>query len=506
MLSGNIKAKLTVTLVLLLAIGMILTSFVMFALWQRQDLQNEIEELTLLVESISGSLDIEQDFGASSLLLPIPFKKVLHEKSITCFLIAKEEEHREFLSPCKKDSGLEQVLLSASRSGTVAHIYSRPSIEGLLLGNNSLLMAIPVHQDQKLIAVFGLSKDLAPLYKQLRSALKVVFIYILVNVVILAAIGFFRFSNLLLRPLNRLVTLADSGSGRDGMMLFESDDGDEFAKLTRSLNRMIKRIAADNEKLRSSVQSLEKANKKLERNRQEMVRVEKLAAVGRLSAGLAHEIGNPLGIIQGYTGMLGHDGGTDEEKKEYLARIESELGRINDLMQQLLGYSRFSDKQSQIFSVHEVLLDVIDLVRFRGQSKTVCFVERFEAENDLITANSDNLKQVFINCFFNSIDAIQEKKERGEIVVETQNKKNDSGESILTVTITDNGNGIEAENIDKIFDPFFTTKDVGHGTGLGLFVSHTILDNLGGRMRAESKPGKGTRIIVDLKIRKEKDG
>ncbi len=492
------------TLSTLLVVSMLLISFVIVILWQRQYLRFELEKGTLFLELAIGNVGLENDEhgqpGVSSRV-----QKLIVDDSTSCLRMKSGEKIYSLIPSCVKNDVLDSLLSQSASSGNKIHKFTGVGWE-ILTTTSKLLVAVPVQKDDNAVSAIGMSRDLLPFYQELRSHVKVALIYILINTVILAVVGFFRLSSLFIRPLDRLVKLAESGSDRDGMILFESDDGDEFAKLTRSLNRMIKRIAADNEKLRSSVQSLEKANKELEHNRQEMVRVEKLAAVGRLSAGLAHEIGNPLGIIQGYIGMLGRDEGTGDEKIEYLVRIESELDRINDLMQQLLGFSRFGEKQSHIFSVHQVLSDIIELVRIRGQLKAVRFVERFQAENDLLTANSDSLKQVFLNCFFNSIDAIEEKGDRGEILVETENRQNNLDETVLAVSIIDNGKGIEAENIDKIFDPFFTTKEVGRGTGLGLFVSHTILENLGGRMRAESESGDGTRIIIELIIGKGKDG
>ena len=142
---------------------------------------------------------------------------------------------------------------------------------------------------------------------------------------IFSAIGFFRMFKLVLKPNDRLVTISEKLDPGAGVPFFSGNANNEFSRLSLGLNRMISRIREDNKALDSTVVELEAANRELKRNEKEMVRTEKLASLGRLSAGLAHEIGNPLGIVQGYVDMLGTSELTDKEKQQFSKRANSEL-------------------------------------------------------------------------------------------------------------------------------------------------------------------------------------
>ncbi len=500
MLVNSLKIKLTVFITVLLTIGMLLSSLVMLVLWQRQILQYEIERSVFILDQVQVSLNVNQ--ADHELFEPSEgISQLLHNNSVSCLLFLKEGVVHPLLEKCKKESGLSSLVVKSSQMKNNVHSVSGGVLGLFGYGTYDLAIATPVIRGERVVASVGLLRNLSVAGRKFLSNIQIVFVYIIVNIIILAVVGFFRISQLVIRPLEKLVVLADSSAVTRGDLLFESDGRGEFFRLSSSLNKMIKKIAADNKELQQNIQSLREVNSELERNRRELVRVEKLASIGRLSAGMAHEIGNPLTIIHGYLGMLKGDI-SEKNRVEYLMRIEVELDRINGLIKQLLGFSRFSKKQTRKLHVHPLLIETVDLVRVRKKSQSIHFVKKLAAKQDLVAANGDNLKQVFLNCLFNSIDAVEErgKEKAGEIVVTTRNRQNKNGSVDLVIMISDNGKGIDENSIDKLFDPFFTTKEVGHGTGLGLFVSHAIIDNLGGRIEVESKIEQGTRLMIKLPI------
>lgn len=265
-------------------------------------------------------------------------------------------------------------------------------------------------------------------------------------------------------------------------------EDNELNRLSKSLNIMLKRISADKKKLRSTVLSLEDANLELKKAQKEIIRAEKLASVGRLSAGIAHEIGNPIGIVSGYLELLKQDDITESEKKEYIQRTEEEIERINTIIRQLLEVSRPSNSGRTAVAVHELIHDMADVLRVQPLVSNIEISLNLAAEKDTVWADSNQLRQVFLNLIINAADAINSNghDSGGKLTISTKLKKHTDSvarpaSTYLDISFADDGPGIPQDSLANIFDPFYTTKDPGKGTGLGLSVSFMIVESLGGQ-------------------------
>ena len=291
-------------------------------------------------------------------------------------------------------------------------------------------------------------------------------------------------------------------------MFFLYEKGDnEFNKLSKSLNSMLKRISEDKERLQKTVKSLEKANLDLKQAQEDIIRTEKLASVGRLSSGIAHEIGNPISIVIGYLELIKKNDINDEERREFIERSENEINRINNLIKQLLDFSRPLGVGLKAVSVHEIVNDITKALKIQPILANINLKLNLAASIDTIMADPDQLRQVFLNLIINAADAINSinNKSDGKIIIESRSLTKDDDRlgvnpTKLNIELMDNGPGISEENIDNIFDPFFTTKEPGKGTGLGLSVCFMIIDKLGGNIKATSKKGKGTTITITLPL------
>jgi signal transduction histidine kinase len=289
------------------------------------------------------------------------------------------------------------------------------------------------------------------------------------------------------------------------------EDG-ELNKLSTALNEMMAKISRDKEQLRQNVLALEKANEDLRQAQREVIRAEKLASVGRLSAGIAHEIGNPIGIILGYLDLLKSKNQLPEEGIDYIERAESEVQRINSIIRQLLNLSRPLKGEPMIVSVHQLLQEMVHTVTIQPLMSNISFQLALEAESDLVLADPDHLRQVFLNLLINAADAISAamREQSGQIRISSQ-VVNDFADQhwprrrMLKIMIADDGQGIAEEHLSTIFDPFYTTKDPGKGTGLGLSVSLTIIHQLGGSITADSTRGTGTTMTVHLPLQSSSD-
>ncbi|MBI5846673.1 MAG: GAF domain-containing protein [Nitrospirae bacterium] len=239
---------------------------------------------------------------------------------------------------------------------------------------------------------------------------------------------------------------------------------------------------------------------------QQLIRAEKLASLGTLVAGIAHEINNPLGIIAGYAEALLDRAGDEtlidipefEDFPEYLRTIHNEIFRCKGILRSLLDFARPTGGTFREIDMNELIKEVILLVNHRAKRLNHNIALRLDRDIPKIFADPGNLRQVFMNIIINSMYFTPE---GGSITIATHMDAEDSPlqyEAGIRVTISDTGAGIEPEILGKVFDPFFTTKPVGEGTGLGLSICHKIIEEHGGSIDAVSDVGAGTTFIIRL--------
>ena len=252
-------------------------------------------------------------------------------------------------------------------------------------------------------------------------------------------------------------------------------------------------IAIENARMYQEVQTrlreLERANRELVTAQAQLVRSAKLASVGQLAAGLAHEINNPLGMILGFAQVIGQRIG-DEKLKSYAGLIEREALRVKRIVADLLGAARQSTAEVTRNDLREILDKALGLVEYQLTNENIRITRAHAGEPGWVMVDRDQILQVVINLIQNARQAMPE---GGGLIVRTWSQKQDS-----LFSITDTGLGIPEADLDRIFDPFFTTKPVGQGTGLGLSVSYRIIRRHGGDIRVASQPGAGTTFIVRL--------
>jgi PAS domain S-box-containing protein len=227
---------------------------------------------------------------------------------------------------------------------------------------------------------------------------------------------------------------------------------------------------------------------------QQLLQADKLASIGHLAAGVAHEINNPLNIILGYTQLLIRHEPEGTERYLDLRIIEKHARTCKTIVEDLLNFSRSTRTRKTKVSLHECIEEVINVVRQQFELDNITISTTFDPNVPFMILDGEKMKQVFMNLFMNAKHAIGKS---GEITVSTHY---DPRKGDVQIRVVDTGCGIEPHNLSKIFDPFFTTKSTGEGTGLGLSVSYGIVKEHGGEIVVESELGKGSVFTVRLPV------
>ncbi|NWF91952.1 MAG: HAMP domain-containing protein [Syntrophaceae bacterium] len=453
-------------------------------------------------------------------------------------LIITDREMRVVAS--KKGDGVDQqyfddLLKKSIQSG---ELNTKIEKTGGLLSTHykKLILSAPLWVHEKIEGGILVKISLTDVAMHLLTWQKTILISLILDAIVLIAFGSFLLSRILVKPMKDLVRLTQKISEGDFSQTIEVTSKNEIGQLISSFNRMIERLREKQESIESYLKSLELANKKLKEAQEELIRTEKLASIGRFAAGVAHEVGNPLGAILGYTSILEKEGVKPEEAKDYLRRIEKEIERINRIVRELLDFSRPSKSEIQEIEVNKVIENTLSLLSYQKNFKNIKTDLDLQTDLPRIKGDESQLSQVFINIILNAVDAMPEggalRIRTEDIVVEDlleeelqqfypRRRKDDpldsdysrlrkpdplsailskfsKGERLVKIRISDTGTGIPQENLERIFDPFFTTKDPDKGTGLGLSICLRIVESMGGRIRVESEVGKGSTFEIYL--------
>ena len=247
------------------------------------------------------------------------------------------------------------------------------------------------------------------------------------------------------------------------------------------------------QQLEKSHRELQKSHQELEQAQYQLIRTEKLAALGQLAAGVAHEINNPLGTITIYAHILLKGMEADDPRREDLMLIISEASRTKDIVQGLLSFARETKLKPGDTNINELLEDTLGLLVNQSLFQNIKIKKVFYQDLPTIFADATQLKQVFLNIILNAAQAMEGK---GEIAVTTWKDKGD-----IKIKIHDTGPGIPPEHVGKLFNPFFTTKE--KGTGLGLAISYGIIERHSGKIDVETELGKGSTFTISLPMEGE---
>ncbi len=226
----------------------------------------------------------------------------------------------------------------------------------------------------------------------------------------------------------------------------------------------------------------------------QLQQAEKLSSIGLFAAGLAHEVNTPLAGISSYAQMLLDETPADDPRRDLLKKIERQSFRASEIINNLLNFARFSDRDFEEVNVNSLMLDTLSLLEHQFRKSRIEVQMDFDPTLPKTVGNGGKLQQVFMNLFLNARDSMPD---GGKLRLATRLENSE-----LVVEIEDTGVGISKEDIKRIYDPFFTTKPVGKGTGLGLSISYGIIQEHSGRIAVTSEPGRGTSFSLYLPVKR----
>jgi signal transduction histidine kinase len=298
----------------------------------------------------------------------------------------------------------------------------------------------------------------------------------------------------IVRPVDRLRLAAERLASGRLLTSVPIQGAAEVARLAATFNEMAAQLREDRAALQDRLEELERTTAELSTTQEQLVRSARLAAVGRLSAGIAHEIGNPLAAIRGLLDLMQMGDLDRDEEAEFIGRIQRETERIHHTIRDLLDFAR--NEPTKIGRVEssadlsEVVSDTVKLIDRQNRFREIDLALDLDEQLPRVRGDHERLRQLLLNLLFNAADALGGK---GRIEVHASN-----GDGMVRLTVLDDGPGIAEEIIAQIFDPFVTTKAPGQGTGLGLAVCYTIVEQLGGSIEAENRAQGGAAFEVRL--------
>lgn len=546
-LNLNLRMEIIINISLLMFAAILLIGFTISKMDEKKIIQEKIENGERMIQDFQVMIDfITREKKEVSLAHPVikmeiqDFVRIYTKEGNFRDLVIADPELKVVAS--KRTELVEKgyssdFMTSAIRSG---QFNTKIEKSGGFLSTRyqTLILCSPLWFRGKTAGGVQMEIPLGDVMAHLLESQRMILISIILDAIVLIVFGSFLLSRVLVTPLKELIQLTQKISEGDFSQKIEVTSKNEIGQLISSFNRMIERLKENQENLDSHLRSLESANKQLKQAQEELIRTEKLASIGRFAAGVAHEVGNPLGAILGYASILKKNGIDREESKDYLERIEKEIERINRIVRELLEFSRPSKSEIRDVEANKVLENSISLLSYQKNFRNIQTQLTLQQNLPMIKGDESQLSQVFINIILNGIDAMPD---GGMLEIKTEEhivedlfpshlqvpyarrrqgdpseadyfrlRKPDLLSSLLTrfskgdhlvkIRISDTGVGIKKEDLERIFDPFFTTKSPDKGTGLGLSISLRIVESMGGEIKVESEVGGGSTFELYFPI------
>jgi signal transduction histidine kinase len=517
----GLKTKLTILIIIIVSSIILISSYLDFHFTKKAQLELYLDRNLYIAKQIDIAIpahrlkenlpNIYEEID--DWLLSRPFLK-----EIDVFLFT--HKGMELIISNSKDGHLIPIHLNSEQIKKIKNEeYLSFSYE---TGDEGRLeVIVPLHLGKKVIGAIRVISSLLEVQNYLKVKKQRTFILTFSSIFIILLILSLFFRRLVTNPLNRLINAMSRAENGDLEIEVDIKNKDELGILGKHFNKMLKTIRETyeqnilllskvnqfNEELKRKVEEatleLAKRNEELKllnealfQSQRQLSQAEKLAALGKVTATMAHQIGTPLNSISGYIQLILQDGDLNPKDRKRLEIIESQLDRLSDSVKNILSFTRQPKPELKPLNINNILEELIHLSEPWLKSKNINLISSLLPDIPLILGDSTHLQTLFLNLMTNAVDAMPN---GGTLEIKTQKKLNpdhsDNGE-FLEISIKDTGIGITEESKKKIFDPFYTTKKIGEGTGLGLAICEDIIKEHSGRLEVYSEVGKGSTFFI----------
>ena len=369
--------------------------------------------------------------------------------------------------------------------GLINPIYNEPSCYPCHPKNLNVLGVLDTT-----ISLEGFEREKAQIYNRMM-------ISGVISVVVLSFLLGLLLTQFVNRPIDKLLVATKSAAQGNLDQTVTIRTRDELGELSASFNHMIAELKRSRDAIEEWTQTLEHRvqdrTKELQQVQDQLIHAGKMAALGELAAGVAHEINNPLTGVLTFSSLILKKTDETHPWRKDLETIVQQTSRCRDIVKGLLDFARQRKPDKRLWDIHFLLDKTLTLVENQAPFQNIEVKKEFRSEVPQLFIDGDQIQQVFMNILLNAADAMAAKG--GTLVIKT-----DLRDGMVEVAFTDTGSGISREYLSKIFDPFFTTKQTGRGTGLGLAISYGIIQSHSGDIRVESTVGKGSTFRVRLPL------
>lgn len=379
--------------------------------------------------------------------------------------------------------------LATYQRGETHNVFASPvgSVLGAIKPIWSESQCSPCHgRGRKVLGILNVDFSLVSLEEQMYASSRFLGLSMLLMIGLLTIGVLLIFERFVRRPLMRIsdkMALVEAG---DLTARLEPGD-DEVGQLMGSFNSMV-------DKLNQAHAELQQCHY------QQMERADRLASVGEMSAGIAHEIKNPLAAISGAITVLADDFPQDDPRREVVGKVLEQIARLDKAATDLLYFGKPGKPSFTWVDANDLLKKTLFFVAQHPEARNIHQVQELTRNLPPVWVDEKQLQQVFFNVIINAIQAM---KSSGTLLIQTDLRRGD-GKQVVLVLIGDSGPGIPPDDLERVFQPFYTTKT--QGTGLGLAICRQLMEQQGGAIRVASKLGEGTRITIELPVKEQKEG
>lgn len=489
--SIGLRTEILTTITLLMGAALLLGGVLMLRLTEQSLLEQKVAQLRLMTGIIGRSLSDNYNVGQVpsfnlSTLRQLP-NELLHEgwwlydSSLAVVASYDSGQSEQILNPWRQQVRFSREVYELVKFPSLAQLFSEVEATAKFIQ--------PMSQNGTIIGVFEIHYSLRDIRQRLLASQRFILLYVLLYGVVLVSVGYYLFQRNIIRPALNLLRATENVSQGNLNTRLPIAGPTEIAHLADAYNHMVDALEESRSETQDHIEKLQQANQELQNVRDELIRSEKLASVGQLGAGLAHEIGNPLAALIGYLELLKSQLCLEAEI-DIVKRSLVEAERMDFLVRELLDFAAPSTDSEALLDPMVVLRETINLLRNQGVFKSNELELRLPDTLPPVRICPNRLQQVFVNLLIN---AVQASEVQGVISV---------GAGVegaqIRVSIHDSGCGISEETIKHLFDPFFTTKKTGRG--LGLAISLRIAEDAGGMISVESEPLVGSVFTLSLPV------